>query len=54
MDARSTFKEHATEWQRGLKWNIGHLYLKVFFLLIDIIYQRGVVEGNPPITKFSQ
>jgi len=22
MDARSTFKEHATEWQRGLKWNI--------------------------------
>jgi len=22
MDVRSTFKEHATEWQRGLKWNI--------------------------------
>jgi len=54
MDARSTFKEHATEWQRGLKWNIGLLYLKVFFLLIDIIYQRGVVEGSPPITKFSE
>ena len=23
-------------------------------LLTDIIYQRDVVEGNPPITKFSQ
>ena len=57
VNARSTFKEHATEWQRELKRNIDDNRLSIsesISLLADIIYQRDVVEGNPPITKFSQ
>ena len=57
MNARSTFKEHATEWQRRLKRNIDDNRLSIsksISLLTDIIYQRDVVEGNLPITKFSQ
>lgn len=57
VNARDVFKEHSTGSQKRLKRNIDDNRLSIsesISLLADIIYQRYVIEGNSPITKFSQ
>ena len=57
VNGSSRFKEHAIEWQRPPKRrrNDNNLTLSGnITLLTDIIFNREIIEGRPPIFSFSQ
>ncbi|KAF0395030.1 hypothetical protein F8M41_010321 [Gigaspora margarita] len=57
VNASSAFKEHAIEWERGLKRQREENNLSMsesIFLLTNIIYEREVMGNDPPIVSFSK
>ncbi|CAG8855846.1 3350_t:CDS:1, partial [Gigaspora margarita] len=55
VNGANTFKEHAKEWEKGLKrrWNSLSLCESIS-LLTNIIFEREILGGNLPIFSFSQ
>ena len=57
VNSSSKFKEHAIEWQRPSKRRRHDNNLTLsesIVLLTEILFQREIIEGRPPIFSFSQ
>ncbi|CAG8743839.1 22481_t:CDS:2, partial [Cetraspora pellucida] len=55
VNRSSVFKEHAVEWEKGLKRCRNSVSMsESISLLTNIIFEKEIINRNPPIVSFSQ